>query len=470
MAEIAGLPFWELRYDTDGNPDPDEENGLLQAVSGGTITDLLIFAHGWNNNRQVAFRLYQRFFGVLAEQFGREAGHPPTKLALAGVFWPSQRWSDEPIPDFDAPPSAGAVSTGAAGLGPAPGVGSRDQVALSPEIDQDTLTGLHEIFPTAVGQLDRMAELLADPSTDAAQAEFYSQLKQFAVLVGADGDDGEDDRDRTELAPGEPPMLLDGPRELFTRYADALRQTGAQLAAPAGAAEIGAAGLSDSLAKAMHGAKEALRQVTYWQMKNRAGTVGREGLGPLLGRLHERAPDLRIHLIGHSFGARLVSYALAGMPAGLQPSPVKAVTLLEGAFSQWAFAPKLPSDPSRSGALAGMPARIDGPLVAVHSRFDRAVGTFYPLASMAARDDSAAVGDANSRWGGIGANGAQGAHAQQDGVRPAGAGNRYPFAAQQVLNVDASDVVRAGGPPSGAHSDIVHPELAWIVLTAGRIV
>jgi hypothetical protein len=38
------------------------------------------------------------------------------------------------------------------------------------------------------------------------------------------------------------------------------------------------------------------------------------------------------------------------------------------------------------------------------------------------------------------------------------------------MNVRASDVVRAGGPPSGAHSDIVHPELTWIVLSAGRIV
>jgi hypothetical protein len=29
--------------------------------------------------------------------------------------------------------------------------------------------------------------------------------------------------------------------------------------------------------------------------------------------------------------------------------------------------------------------------------------------------------------------------------------------------------VRRGGPPSGAHSDIVHPELSWIVLAAGAI-
>lgn len=489
MTEIAGLPFWELRYDADGNPDPVEETRLLKAVSEGAITNLMIFAHGWNNNPHVAFRLYKRFFGVLAGQLGRAAGDPPTRIGLAGVLWPAQRWSDEPIPDFDAPTTTTGTAATIGGTSSLGGAASIDddqdaRVVLSPEIDPETLSALHEVFPPAVTQLDRMAELLAGPSTDAAITEFYGQLKQFAVLVGSGDDDGEDDRDLSDLASGEPPMLMDGPEELFDRYADALRQTGAELGSSEKSRigddgtrdfegmddEGGAAGLGDMFDKALHGAKEALRQATYWQMKNRAGTVGREGLGPLIGRLHERAPDLRVHLIGHSFGARVVSYALAGLPNGPGPSPVKAVTLLQGAFSQWAFAPKLPSDPNRSGALAGMLTQIDGPLVAVHSRFDGAVGKFYPLASMAARDDSAGIGDADSRWGGIGANGVQGAHARQDAIRPAGPGNQYPFAPQQVLNIDASDVVKAGGPPSGAHSDIVHPELTWIVLTAGRIV
>ena len=190
----------------------------------------------------------------------------------------------------------------------------------------------------------------------------------------------------------------------------------------------------------------------------------------MLGRLNTAIPGVRVHLVGHSFGARLVSYALAGMPAGLDPSPVKGVTLIQGAFSQWAFASQLPFAAGKKGALDGALARIDGPLTVVHSKHDGAVGTFYPLASMAARDNSAGMGDANSPWGGIGANGAQGVQAGRDGVRGAGPGNTYKFVAQRALNVDASDVVRSGPPPVGAHSDIVHPELTWIVLSAGGIV
>jgi len=30
-------------------------------------------------------------------------------------------------------------------------------------------------------------------------------------------------------------------------------------------------------------------------------------------------------------------------------------------------------------------------------------------------------------------------------------------------------VVKNGGPPSGAHSDIVHPELGWAMLTAAGL-
>ncbi|MYW17752.1 serine-threonine protein kinase, partial [Streptomyces sp. SID2955] len=41
--------------------------------------------------------------------------------------------------------------------------------------------------------------------------------------------------------------------------------------------------------------------------------------------------------------------------------------------------------------------------------------------------------------------------------------------ASGCVNVDAAAVVRRGGAPSGAHSDIVHPELARLVLAAGRI-
>jgi hypothetical protein len=54
------------------------------------------------------------------------------------------------------------------------------------------------------------------------------------------------------------------------------------------------------------GAREVLRTLSYYEMKNRAGLIGQQGLGPLLANLAGPSGAPRIHLIGHSFGARLV--------------------------------------------------------------------------------------------------------------------------------------------------------------------
>jgi hypothetical protein len=459
--EIAGLPFWELTFDSDGDPNAAQRDTFLTEVRDRGVTDLIAFSHGWNNDRRIALELYERFFNILSGQLQHVPTDRPTVVGLAGVLWPAQRWSDEPIPDFAA---SAAPDGGAASLTDQE---PDDDAAADPALDPETLANLRALFPAAVEPLDQMALLLTSPPTEQAQREFYQHLREFSELAGAAGDDGEDDPAQPRPAPAEPRMLVDDPMVLFERYRDTLRGIGVALD---GGANGGQAGLGDALRGIGNGMKEALRQATYWQMKNRAGTVGKNGLGPLIGRLHEVAPELRVHLIGHSFGARLVSYSLAGLPGNLDPSPVKAVTLLEGAFSHFVFARPLPFDASRNGALAGMLDRIDGPLTACFSTHDSAVGTFYPLASIAARDDSAGADEAFFRWGAIGADGAQGVQAKLDPIRSAGPGTTYRFSARQALNIDASEVVRAGGPPSGAHSDIVHPELTWVILTAGRIV
>jgi hypothetical protein len=53
------------------------------------------------------------------------------------------------------------------------------------------------------------------------------------------------------------------------------------------------------------GAREVLRTLSYYKMKNGADVIGRQGLGPLLANLADPGGAPRIHLIGHSFVARL---------------------------------------------------------------------------------------------------------------------------------------------------------------------
>ena len=113
--------------------------------------------------------------------------------------------------------------------------------------------------------------------------------------------------------------------------------------------------------------------------------------------------------MGHSFGARLVSYTLAGLHDNQTgaASPVKSLTLIQGAFSHFTFASSLMFDPSRAGGLAGDGSRVDGPLLATFSAADRAVGWWYPAASMLAGQDSESASDLVFRWGGMGHDGYQ---------------------------------------------------------------
>jgi len=60
------------------------------------------------------------------------------------------------------------------------------------------------------------------------------------------------------------------------------------------------------------------RTLSYYEMKNRAGVVGETVWGPCwsISSPTTNTPRARVHLSGHSFGSRLVSFALRPLPAG----------------------------------------------------------------------------------------------------------------------------------------------------------
>ena len=232
-----------------------------------------------------------------------------------------------------------------------------------------------------------------------------------------------------------------------------------------------AQGIGNPFAGLWSGAREVLRTLSYYEMKNRAGVVGQNGLGPLLASLRGPSGPPRIHLMGHSFGARLVSYTLAGLPADRTgpASPVKSLTLIQGAFSHFTFASSLMFDPSRAGGLAGDGSRVDGPLLATFSAADRAVGWWYPAASMLAGQDSESASDLVYRWGGMGHDGYQ-QTPSPTAVTLAPQGKPYGFRTGCFYSLDANAVVCANQSPfSGAHSDIRHPEVLWAVVAAAGL-
>ncbi|WP_199547020.1 serine-threonine protein kinase [Streptomyces sp. N35] len=437
MPEFSVAPYRELTFDADG----DVQAGQLAAVRALRVRDLVVFAHGWNNDRSMATTFYDRFFAPFA------ALDPPGTTGYVGVLWPAMGSPHDPLPDSAPRGAAGPVDA----VGP----------ALRPELDEATRQALRTAFPDRADVVDRLARMLAEqPTNHAAFDEFGLFVRKLAEVPprGAPASFAQD-IEAEDAAPGstDPAMLFDDPATVCRAFTDALEELGA---VPSRARE-GAFGIG--LDRLWDGGKELLRQGTYYAMKRRAGTVGQLGLGPALGELAERNPDLRIHLVGHSFGARLVSFALRGLPKSV--TNVKSVTLLQGAFSHHAFAPRLPHQ-AGGGVLRGQERRIDGPLVCCHSEHDAALKVFYPLASRLAGDSTGLLGD-DPKWGALGYGGIKGVDGTKRLTLAQALAGGLPK--DGCVNVDAAAKVRRGGPPSGAHSDILHKELAQVVLAAGRI-
>ncbi|WP_406181655.1 serine-threonine protein kinase [Streptomyces sp. NBC_01006] len=447
MASSGGIgvgPYAELTFDADG----DVDQGAQDAVAALEATDLLVFAHGWNSDRSTSTRLFDRFYAPFPGLVG-----PGVRLGYVGVVWPSIRFSDEPIPDFDP---HGALAE--------PGHGTA--------LDPATLRALGEFWPGRVAELDRVAELLEDrPESAAAFTEFGALVRELAgvdVVDAGEAGDPVDPADAAVAAAVTGPVVRDVPAIFTLDVLEVCRALTAGLA-EAGAPDGGAAAepgfaLGGGLRTLWNGAKELLRQATYYQMKRRAGVVGERGLGPVLAELAGRRPALRIHLIGHSFGARVVSFSLRAVPDGARY--VKSATLLQGAFSHYAFADRLPHDKGSGGALHGMQRRVDGPVLACHSPYDSALKVFYPLASRMAGDSAGLLGF-DERWGAIGHDGVQAVPGAPRLTLDAALRAGVPEAG--CVSVDTGSVVRRGGPPSGAHSDICHEELARLVVAAGRM-
>ena len=463
MAEtVKGLPLWILEFNKNGQPtDPGSIDRFVSEVQAQKLTDLFIFSHGWNNDRVAARSLYDRFFGQMADVFADQSlpkKNPNAKIGVAGVIWPSILWPD------DAKSASMGTVAGGAGGGGAASIGNEAPSAAAQATPREINVELKKGYDQANQQtlVDELTTMLEkQPKSEAALIEFKTKL---AELLKSEPADAEKDRKNPDYAEGAMGALSDARwRELLDVLADE--------SASRGGSAGGAVGLGDPFKKLWAGAKDAFRVGTYWQMKQRAGIVGRTGLGAnVLTRLAHDAPTIHVHLLGHSFGARLVSFSLSGLPDKLtkEMSPVKSLFLLQGAFSHYAFADRLPHDATRSGALKGMSARVDGPLLTTHSLKDLAVGLSYPAASFMNQDDAAAAADQGVRWGAMGHDGAQAVSATA--LPLSKPGTAYPMEKGKWLNLDGNKVIVKGGLPSGAHSDIVYPHTAWAALSAAGIV
>ena len=443
MAEIAGKPYWELTFDQKGTLTSGTPDAVAEQIAAAGVDNLFVLSHGWGTQRGQAEQLYQQMFPLLSAA----ADQRPQlgSVGFAGIIWPSIWFPDQP----GAPTTATAVGTQSVSAATAGAVntqaamtGTQIASALTESFDPD-----QEAVITEMGRLiDQGQKAVALGAATPQQQEqnvaaFHALLQQ--ITAGAV--DAQEDAGETALFDTEDPV---------SAY-----QT---LAVAMGSATSGGdqQSIGDLFTNVWNGAKDALRVASFWQMKARAGTVGRVGLGPLLELLHNKNPAVRVNLIGHSFGARLVSFALAGISAETK-SPVTSLVLIQGAFSHWCFASQQDMPFGQPGALNGYRNRVHGPLVSTFSGYDWAVGTWYPKAAFLAGDFVQAV--TVNKWGGMGSDGFQASQPQVD-LHIDAAGTSYPMINNAFHRADGNGVITDTSQSAfaGAHSDIIHPEIAWL--------
>ena len=393
-AALRGYRYQELEFALDGSlVRPEQEKAVAELAD--SVTDLIVISHGWNNNITEARDLYRR----LAESFDTVRVSSPINLTgrtlgILGVLWPSKRFTDaQLIPggvasmadDPDLPADLRAMSDvfpgddaevklrEAADLAPRleDSVEARDKYAdllrslISPA-EAEPADAAEDLFHMSGDQLleqleKAMIASMAGPPP-ATQPEDTGGIQLIGLGAGLGGFDGIGD----DVGVGETSGLFSAPRAIWSK------------------------------------GRALLNYVTYYTMKARAGAIGARSLSPILSTAV--IGKARLHLVGHSFGARLVTAAANALP---EPGGVSSMSLLQGAFSHNSFSADF-GQGQKGGFRHLVDARnVKGPIIVTHTRNDSAVGIAYAIASAIHNQNAEKIGDASSQFGGLGSNGAQ---------------------------------------------------------------
>ena len=460
----VAMPTWLLRYDQHGAcTSPEMRAALLDRLHSAPPSDVIVFSHGWNNDADDATALYSAFlrhFEALAEAWPIGRRFEPL---FVGLLWPSIWLS------FDQGPAM-ASSTGQT-VWPDSGLGRGQAEAL--------LADQAGAISAAGGAtaMDRLLALLAAPAIDDADAAELARLIAPAFGLASDEGAAQDGRNTLaddvlaimrDMAAASPPAATARPPasddlDDFSRPADA-DTAGTQ---PGGPSAAGGLGLLDP--------RNALRLLSIYRMKDRAGTVGFNGVSALLrdllavGGAAPQAEPMRVHALGHSFGCKVLLSAICAQPL---PRPLASLLLLQPAISHLCFADRIDDTGQPGGYRATLsPQRVLPPIVSTYTRNDLPLHKTFHLAvrraadlgeaQIASDDGATSAGRPPSRFAALGGYGPrQAGQLLVDPLPPAGSPIAWPqgdAASTPIVAFDGSQDVING------HGDIKGPPLAWLL-------
>jgi len=346
------LPLWLVPFDRAGKcTGRQTRERLVEDIAESGYTDVFLFSHGWNNTFDQATANYRHFITGY-HKFIRSQGlrsPSPCRPLLVGIYWPSV---DLILPWETAPRIAGA-----------PGG------AVSDEIDwvvRDTQQSLDR------KRRERFQDLAAARELPEAQARELAEL-----LARVCGDDHE--------LQTRPPPDADEMMWTWSQLREAgLTSSEAESPGPESftlAAEdriaTGPKAAGKVFSSVVHfDPRDILRAFTVYRMKDRAGLVGAGGGSLLLRDLLRASDKPRLHLVGHSYGCRLLLAAVCAQPL---PRKVRSLLLLEPAVNYLCFARQVPTL-GRPGGFRPALKRVEEPILSTFSSHDVALHDFFHIA------------------------------------------------------------------------------------------
>ena len=347
LASGGEMPWYMMPFDRDGIcTGPETRKHLMAAAANDGYTDLYLFSHGWNNDWKDATGRYQSFIEGYSKLRSSHQMQLPDNYRpiLIGIHWPSIVLLTE-----------------------------REQ---APQI----LAGGEPNEEAIVEERERIEELAS--AVNAAQRDRFYDLVQRAELNGEEAQElaallqpiyGRTDDELPIGAQPAPANIVNGwmaaaPARRAGRTKKNFGAATKTTVAPAQAAGV----WGDALIRLL---PRVIRLATVYQMKDRAGRVGAAGVRALLQDLLAANQTARVHLLGHSYGAKVLLSALA--TASLKPgTKAHSMLLLQPAVSHLCFANTLPGS-TAMGGYHGVPQRVARPVFATYSAHDFALHSVF---------------------------------------------------------------------------------------------
>jgi pimeloyl-ACP methyl ester carboxylesterase len=212
------------------------------------------------------------------------------------------------------------------------------------------------------------------------------------------------------------------------------------------------------------------RVATVYQMKDRAGVVGSFGVKPMLDAIQaantaeDAAQRTRVHLLGHSYGGKVMLSALcydnqAGAPK------VDSLLLLEPAVSYLCFAADVDGQ-GTPGGYAVAPGRVRQPILSTYSSADEPLTRYFHLALRRASDlgDQKIAGVPPSRYAALGGFGpASGPGVDAVDIITDIPNTRYALAPGDVTIIGVNGSPDAAGQGIHGHGDVSNPFTYWML-------